>query len=162
MQSLVQSVGEVINNGPGPVPVQQLLDRMVMATRGQGGTIHLWQSDVLALAAWTPNIPEPVLKAVRTVPIGKGMAGVAAQRREPVFTCDLQVDNAGGVARPDARKTGFRGSICVPMISQGGALVGTLGIGSADTREFTEGEVRELMEAAGAAADAILSRGHVR
>ena len=42
------------------------------------GTIHLLEADgILHLKASSAGIPEPVLKAVERVPVGKGMAGLA-------------------------------------------------------------------------------------
>lgn len=145
--------------GSQPLPLQAALEAVLAAASGQGGTIHLLEGGVLRLAAWTANLPPPVLEAVRQVPIGKGMAGVAAERRAPVTTCDLQSDNAGGVARPGAKATGFRGSICVPMIASDGSLRGTLGVGCAETREFAAEEVADLEAAARVVADALARAG---
>jgi len=115
--------------------------------RADSGTVHRLRDGVLVLAAHSPGIPEVVLAAVRTVPIGKGMAGLAAERREPVTACNLQTDTSGDV-RPGARATGLRGSIVVPLLA-GEDLRGTLGIGNRDEREFTA-EERALLLAAGA------------
>ena len=141
----------------GDVPLQAALDLVLRETRTHGGTIHLLDGDgaTLRLAAWSAGIPEPVLNAVRSVPIGKGMAGVAAQRLEPVSTCDLQADNAGGAARPGAKSTGLRGSICVPMMTRDRRLAGTLGVGSAESRTYSEREVDDLLSAGRAIADAV-------
>ena len=45
------------------------------------GTVHLLKDGALALAAHV-NIPPPIVEIVRTVPIGKGIAGLAAERSE--------------------------------------------------------------------------------
>lgn len=115
--------------------------------KADSGTLHRLREGVLALSAHSPGIPEPVLAAVRSVPIGKGMAGLAAERRVPVTACNLQTDTSGDV-RPGARATGLRGSIVVPMLD-GDVLHGTLGIGNRDEREFSA-EERALLLAAGA------------
>ena len=115
--------------------------------RADSGTLHRLRDGVLALSAHSPGIPEPVLAAVRSVPIGKGMAGLAAERREPVTACNLQTDTSGDV-RPGARATGLRGSIVVPMLA-GDDVRGTLGIGNREEREFSDAE-RALLLAAGA------------
>ncbi|MFN0207876.1 MAG: GAF domain-containing protein [Planctomycetota bacterium] len=159
MDSLSETIHQLIEKSPGAVPFQGILDRVITIANGQGGTLHVVRGGALHLAAWTASIPEPVLNAIRNVPIGKGMAGVAAERREPVTTCDLQTDNAGGVARPNAKKTGFRGSICIPMISADGRLAGTLGIGCSESREFTETEVQQLLAVGVLIADAIVTLG---
>lgn len=161
MASSDQAVAQHLErSGAGPVALQELLELVLTAASGQGGTLHLLEGGgVLRLAAWTKNLPPPVLEAVRQVPIGKGMAGVAAERRAPVTTCDLQADNAGGVARPGAKATGFRGSICVPMVGSDGELRGTLGVGCADTREFSQAEVDDLLAAGRRIADALARPG---
>lgn len=107
------------------------------------GTIHLLESDgVLHLKAASSGIPEPVLQAVKLVPIGKGMAGLAVQRKEPVSVCNLQTD-ASGNARPGAKATGMEGALVVPVLS-GDQAVGALGIANRATRTFTPEETALL------------------
>lgn len=141
----------------GALPLQAALDLVMRETRTHGGTIHVLDRDgvTLKLAAWSAGIPEPVLNAVRQVPVGKGMAGVAAQRRAPVSTCDLQSDNAGGTARPGAKATGLKGSICVPMVASDGRLAGTLGVGSTDERTYSDREIEDLIATARVLADSL-------
>lgn len=160
MDSLSAAVSKLLADHPDAVPFDAVLQRVLSEAGGHGGTIHVLDGAAgpLRLAAATANIPAVVLDAVREVPIGKGMAGVAAERRAPVTTCDLQVDNAGGVARPNAKRTGFRGSICIPMVGSDGRLAGTLGVGCAESREFTEKEVGALLATGAAIADAIFAR----
>jgi len=157
MNTLVESLSKLLA-APSrrEMPWDDSLSLVLREAGGQGGTIHVLEPDgqTLRLVAFTRGIPEPVLAAVRAVPVGKGMAGVAAQRRAPVTTCDLQLDNAGGVARPGAKATGYRGSICVPMVASSGDLAGTLGVGCADSREFTQEEVNSLLAAGQLLADA--------
>ncbi len=89
------------------------------------GTLHRLDqaSGMLQLAAQR-GIPDAVLRQVQTVPIGKGMAGLAAQRREPVQVCNLQSDTSGA-ARPGAKETRMEGSVAVPLLV-GGTLRGVL------------------------------------
>lgn len=89
------------------------------------------------------GIPEAVLERVRVIPIGKGMAGLAAERREPVQICNLQTDDSGQ-AKPAARLTGMEGSISFPMIV-GGELKGAMGVAKPVAYEFTAEEKEELM-----------------
>jgi L-methionine (R)-S-oxide reductase len=110
------------------------------------GTIHRADGDVLTLVA-AENIPEEILDRVETVPIGKGMAGIAAERQEPVATCDLQADS--GVAEEGARETGLKGTIAVPMLAEDGTLKGVLGVGKPEAHEFTPTEREELLDMAG-------------
>ena len=103
----------------------------------QAGTIHLLREGVLQLAAHH-NIPPPVVQIIGTVPIGKGIAGLAAERRAPVTICNLQTDTSGQ-ARPGAKATGMEGSLAVPMLA-GGELRGVLGIAKADAYDWPEAE----------------------
>lgn len=113
--------------------------------KADSGTIHTIGDDgALHLRAASKGIPEPVLNLVRLVPIGKGMAGLAAQRREPVTVCNLQTDTSGDV-RPGAKLTGLEGAIVVPMLDGDNNVVGTLGIANRHQRTFTNDETDLLM-----------------
>jgi L-methionine (R)-S-oxide reductase len=82
------------------------------------------------------------VEIVGTVPIGKGIAGLAAERREPIALCNLQTDNSGQ-ARPAAKSTGMEGSLAVPMLV-GGELRGVLGVAKACEYDWSSGE-KELL-----------------
>ena len=112
----------------------------------QAGTIHLLHEGVLKLAAHR-NIPPPVVQIIGTVPVGKGLAGLAAERREPVTICNLQTDTSGQV-RPGAKATGMEGSLAVPMLV-GGELRGVLGIAKAEAYDWPEAETALALEIAG-------------
>jgi putative methionine-R-sulfoxide reductase with GAF domain len=112
----------------------------------QLGTIHaLGHDGMLHIRAHAGGIPEQVLAVTRVIPVGKGLAGLAVERKQPVHVCDLQRDS-GGAARPGARATGAGGAVCVPMMVADRA-VGALGIASREERLFNDTEVRELMAA---------------
>jgi GAF domain-containing protein len=111
----------------------------------ESGTVHLLGPDgVLHLKAASAGIPEQVLAIVRTVPVGKGMAGLAVLRREPVNVCNLQTDASGDV-RPGAKATGLEGAVVVPIL-RGEEAVGALGVANRRPREFTPGEIALLTE----------------
>lgn len=115
----------------------------------QTGTLHRTDpgGDSLALVCQI-GVPESLLDRISSIPFGKGIAGVAAERREPVELCNLQQD-LGGVARPDARQTGVSGSLAVPVFSAAsGAVIGTLGIGKFAPYEFSDAEKQGLAEIA--------------
>jgi len=128
--------------------------RLTMAHfQADTGTIHLLEADgVLHLKAASAGIPEPVLKAVQLVPIGKGMAGLAVERKEPVSVCNLQTD-ASGSARPGAKATGMEGALVVPILL-GEKAVGALGIANRRPRTFTAEETAELINIGRAVASA--------
>ena len=91
------------------------LVRILQQFSADSGTIHMLGADgALHLRAASAGIPEFVLDIVRTVPVGKGMAGLAVERKQAVQACNLQTDTTGDV-RPGARATGLQGSIVVPI-----------------------------------------------
>lgn len=113
----------------------------------QTGTIHrLGDDGMLHLEAHAGGIPDHLLPVIQTIPVGKGIAGLTVQQNEPVDLCNLQTDDSGK-ARPGAKATGARGSICVPM-RRGGKPVGALGVAVDQERAFTEEEIAELLAAA--------------
>jgi GAF domain-containing protein len=123
------------------------LARVLQHFGADSGTIHVLEADgVLHLAAASAGIPSFVLDTVREVPVGKGMAGLAVERRQPVNACNIQTDASGDV-RPGARATGLQGSIVVPML-RGGIAVGALGIANHREREFSDAETALLLEMA--------------
>ncbi len=103
----------------------------------QAGTVHLLQGGVLKLVAHH-GIPPHIAALAATVPVGKGIAGLAAERREPVTICNLQTDTSGQ-ARPEAKSTGMEGSLAVPMLVAG-ELRGVLGIAKATAHDWTAAE----------------------
>ncbi|MDQ3621903.1 MAG: GAF domain-containing protein [Verrucomicrobiota bacterium] len=111
----------------------------------QAGTVHLVRDGMLKLVAHH-NIPPHIIQIVDSVPIGKGIAGLAAERREPVSLCNLQEDSSGQ-ARPGAKATGMEGSLAVPMLA-GDQLRGVLGIAKASAHDWTDSEKDELLRIA--------------
>jgi len=122
---------------------QQLLENIISCFDCTTGTIHFLDKNtsILKLHAHQ-GIPTFLLPKISEIPIGKGMAGIAAERREPVEICNLQTDESG-VARPAARETKVEGSIAVPMIMNG-VLYGTFGIAKPVPYDFTKEEISEL------------------
>ena len=110
------------------------------------GTIHMIGDDgALHLKAASRGIPEVVLNIVRLVPIGKGMAGLCAERGEAVTACNIQNDDSGDV-RPGAKATGMEGAIVVPIFA-GENVAGTLGIANRTERTFSTQEQENLIAA---------------
>jgi signal transduction protein with GAF and PtsI domain len=128
-----------------PHDVSTALSRIVDEFAADSGTVHfLGANRLLHLTAASPGIPDTVLAIIRTIPVGKGMAGLAVERAEPVTACNLQTDTSGDV-RPGARATGLAGSIVVPIFD-GDTVVGALGVANRSERTFTDGEVARLLE----------------
>ena len=108
------------------------------------GTLHtLGEDGLLHLRAWSGHIPADLLPIIERIPVGKGIAGLAVERAEPVDMCNLQTDTSGQ-ARPKARETGVKGSICVPLM-RGGKAVGALGVATVAERVFSEQETADLL-----------------
>lgn len=115
------------------------LARVLAEFHCQTGTLHRADGEFLDLVAHR-GVPDFLLPKIGRIPFGKGIAGAAAERREPVELCNLQQD-LGGVARPDARATKVSGSLAVPVFSPDGVRVlGTLGVGMEAPHDFSEPE----------------------
>ena len=125
--------------------VEEVLAATIAHFGCAAGTVHFLRDGMLHLAA-SKNIPPPVVQIVQTVPIGKGIAGLAAERREPVTICNLQTDTSGQ-ARPGARATGLEGSLAVPMLTDG-ELRGVLGIAKAEAYDWSPEESALVLEIA--------------
>jgi putative methionine-R-sulfoxide reductase with GAF domain len=133
--------------------MQEKLDEIIREFGADTGSIHLLEDGVLMLKAHA-GIPPQVVEIVTRVPIGKGMAGLAAERNEPVSSCNIQSDQTGNV-QSGARETGVSGAIVVPIRNSRGEAVGALGIGVRRAYEYTEEETARLL----AIADSLVSQG---
>ncbi|MDB6171645.1 MAG: hypothetical protein JWL59_956 [Chthoniobacteraceae bacterium] len=118
----------------------------------QAGTVHRLEDGVLKLVT-SANIPPHIVQLVGTVPVGKGIAGLAAERREPITLCNLQTDTSGQ-ALPAAKQTGMEGSLAVPMLTAG-ELRGVLGIAKTGAYDWSEAET-SLLLAIGTALGALI------
>jgi L-methionine (R)-S-oxide reductase len=116
--------------------------------RGIAGTVHVLKDDALALAA-AVNIPPKVQEITRTIPKGKGMAGLAWERMQPVSTCNLKTDQTGDV-RPGAKAVDAQAAVALPIIANG-ALWGVVGIAFTDERVIEDAELAALTKEAGEA-----------
>ncbi len=124
---------------------QHLLSEIISSFGCSIGTIHTFDPvlKLLRLQA-QQGIPPFLLPKMTVIPLGKGMAGIAAERMQPVEMCNLQTDDSG-VARPAAKETKVEGSIAIPMLLDG-KLYGTLGIGKPVPYDFTKAETNDLMK----------------
>ena len=121
------------------------LRQVVAAMAAETGTIHWLAADGnLHLAAVVGRFPPPVMDAIRAIAPGKGLAGLAAERRACVTVCNLQSDGSGQ-ARPGARATGMEGAIAAPCIASDGLLRGVIGVANAAARTFTAAEQDALL-----------------
>lgn len=128
-----------------PINWDLVLSNIITAFGCTTGTIHVLEgeSSLLNLRAQI-GIPPFLIPKLSKIPIGKGMAGIAAERRQPVEMCNLQTDDSG-VARPAAKETKVEGSIAVPMLLND-TLYGTLGIAKPVAYDFTKDETNDLLK----------------
>ena len=134
--------------GTSATALHAVLDQILSVFGCAVGTLHSVDtaSGMLELRAHR-GLPETLLPRVRTIPIGKGMAGLAAERRAPVQVCNLQTDHSG-VAKPGAKETGMEGSLAVPIVLAD-CVRGVLGVARPVACEFSEGEIAALLQIAG-------------
>jgi L-methionine (R)-S-oxide reductase len=140
-----QIVSLLKSGGPRERVLEEALREVLKHFCSETGTIHRLdvEKQLLHLAAQV-GLPPQMLEVVKTIPVGKGIAGQVVARGAPVTICNLQTDTRG-VAKPGARQTGVGGALCVPA-RDGDQIVGTLGIGTRRQYEYTAAETRALEE----------------
>jgi signal transduction protein with GAF and PtsI domain len=133
------------------IALEKILADTLAKFNSETGTIHRLDAEtqLLHLVAQA-GLPPQMLEVVKTIPVGKGIAGETAQKNRPVTICNLQTD-ASGVAKPGAKQTGVGGAVCVP-IRRGDQIAGTFGIGTRREREYSAAEINALQDIANALA----------
>jgi L-methionine (R)-S-oxide reductase len=126
--------------------MQAQLEEIIRQFQADTGSIHLLEDGVLILKAQV-GLPPHIAEIVSRVPVGKGMAGLAFERNEPVSSCNIQSDETGSV-RPGAKDTGVNGAIVVPIRNEGGEAYGALGIGVRRAYDYTAEETARLLAVA--------------
>jgi len=130
---------------------QELLEAALATHHCQTGTLHLLdETDGQLKLAAQLGLPPHVAQIVATVPVGKGMAGLAAERQQPVQTCNLQTDTTGDI-RPGAKDVPVQASVAVPMIVND-RLRGVLGFARPDSHQWSPEELDALTATAAATA----------
>lgn len=146
MQKLPDQIRALLQSGENSENVlTEALTLVLTAFQSESGTIHRLDAEkqLLHLAVQV-GLPSFMVDVVKTIPVGKGIAGETVARGEPVTMCNLQTDTSG-VAKPGAKQTGVGGALCVPMRA-GGKIVGTLGIGTQRPYKYTAEETQTLEE----------------
>jgi GAF domain-containing protein len=148
MNALINRIQPLLKSGePRPVILEKVLREVLQHFRSETGTIHTLdlENQLLHLEAQI-GMPPQMLDIVKTIPVGKGIAGQVAAENRPVTMCNLQTD-ATGVAQPGAKQTGIGGALCVPM-RRGQTLVGTFGIGTVREYDYSAAEINSLQDIA--------------
>ncbi len=103
------------------------------------GTVHVVRGELLEIVA-AINIPPKVREITAKVPFGKGMAGLAWERDQPVQTCNLKEDATGDV-KPGAKAVDARAAVALPIHDAAGAVRAVVGLAWMDERELPAAEV---------------------
>jgi len=127
---------------------QAWLEKFLANHHGIAGTAHRRTADDDLELIASVNIPPPVQELVRRVPRGKGMAGLALERGEPVSTCNIQTDATGQV-RPGARMVGAQAGVALPVRGVDGQVRAVVGIAYKEERTLKESELHALEADAG-------------
>ena len=105
---------------------QAFLESLLERIGAIAGTVHEQRGHDLYLTA-AQNIPPPVVAIVAHVPHGKGMAGVAQVKKQPVQTCNLQTDDSGTI-KPGAKAVGAQAAIALPVLRDDGEVRAVVGV----------------------------------
>jgi L-methionine (R)-S-oxide reductase len=127
--------------------LQAWLESFVRDHRGVAGTVHVRQPGTDLELAAALHIPPKVQDVVRTIPIGKGMAGLAWERNEPVSTCNIQSD-AGGSVRPGAKAVDAQAGVAIPVRDARGEVRAVVGIAYREEKTLGAAELAALTTAA--------------
>ena len=127
---------------------QQWLESLVAQLGAVAGTVHVQRGEDLYLTA-AHNIPPHVVAIVAHVPHGKGMAGVAQVKKQPVQTCNLQTDETGNI-KPGAKAVNAQAAIALPVLNEAGTVRAVVGIAWTKEGEIGQDEEIALMKLAAA------------
>lgn len=132
---------------PEPADLKPWLETFLRDHGGVAGTVHVRPPDGDLELAAAVNIPQVVQDIVRRIPLGKGMAGLAWERNEPVSTCNIKDDSSGKV-RPGAKAVDAGAGVALPVHDSLGRVRAVVGIAYRDERTLTESELAGLSSAA--------------
>jgi L-methionine (R)-S-oxide reductase len=124
-------------------PLQAWLEAFLSAHEGVAGTVHVRPAGGDLELAAAVNIPPPVQEIVRRIPRGKGMAGLAWERDQPISTCNIKDDRSGQV-RPGAKAVNAGAGVALPVHDGSGDVRAVVGIAYRDERELTESQLAAL------------------
>ena len=110
--------------------------------RAVAGSVHLVDGDHLALAA-AHNLPPKVIELTSTIPLGKGMAGLAWQHDKPIQTCNLKEDTSGAV-KPGAKAVDGKAAVALPVKDASGTIRAIVGLAWMDERELPANEIAAI------------------
>ena len=143
--SLLQTLSETVAApGASEDRLSHCLELIAGAFGAESCTLHAVRDEPTVLhLEGAIGLPDVVRDKVITVPFGKGMAGICAERRSPVSVCNVQTDTSG-VVRPGAKETPVCGAVVVPVLA-GDSVVGTIGVGRANDEQYSADEEQRLV-----------------
>jgi len=146
MTAFLENIATLLKQDQG---LDLVLRETLIQFASQTGTVHRLDAatQLLHLTAQI-GLPPQLLDIVKTIPVGKGIAGETVAKNRPVTICNLQTDT-GGVAKPGAKQTGVGGALCVP-IRRGDQIIGTFGVGTVREHDYTAAEINLLQDIANA------------
>lgn len=127
------------------------LEAFLTARGAVSGTVHRLRAPAagepaLELVA-AVRIPEKVIAVTRTIPRGRGMAGLAWERGVAVSTCNLTTDTTGDV-RPGAKAVDAKAAAALPVFDARGELKAVVGVAWNDERDLDDATLASLAEQA--------------
>jgi L-methionine (R)-S-oxide reductase len=127
---------------------QEWLESFIAEQGGIAGTVHVQRGEDLYLTA-AHNIPPKVIAIVAYVPHGKGMAGLAQVKQQPMQTCNLQTDETGNI-KPGAKAVDAQAAIALPVLDDLGAVRAVVGIAWSKEGAIAPAEEQTMMKLAAA------------
>ena len=116
-EELDQITSLLAQSGDRQAALEETLRCVLKLLNSETGTIHRLDHEKQLLHLTVQiGLPTFMMDIVKTIPVGKGIAGETVVRGGPVTMCNLQTDTSG-VAKAGAKQTGVGGTLCVPKIS---------------------------------------------
>jgi len=106
------------------------------------GTVHHVHGDVLVITG-AVNIPPKVQEVTATIPLGKGMAGLAWQHDKPIQTCNLKDDTTGAV-KPGAKAVDAKAAVALPVHDGSGTIRAIVGLAWMHENELTDAQLAAI------------------
>lgn len=129
--------------------LQAWLEQFLREQAAVAGTVHVLDAErdeTLVLRA-SVNIPPKVQDVTRVIPKGKGMAGLAWLRHEPVSTCNL-ADDSNKDVRPGAKAVNATAAVALPVDDAHGQVRAVVGVAWPDERTFDDSVLSGLLHSA--------------
>lgn len=137
---------EAVSAGPWVEPMAAAIARLIVeATGADVCFVHVLDDSErsLTLAGATP--PFDAQAGRIRLPLGSGVTGWVASHREPAVIVERKEDDQRYLPIPALRGTDFTSMASVPMASELAGLVGVLNVHTQARREFSERDVRVLV-----------------